>query len=93
MIAGRTAWSSAELARRQRVNILGRDVDVASPEDVILGKMIYFRDGASDKHLRDVAGILSISRSLVDLEYINKVADQLGLTEVWQLVLSRVSPL
>jgi len=28
---------------------------------VILGKMAYYREGGSEKHLRDIAGILKVS--------------------------------
>ena len=38
----------------------------AHPEDVILGKLLYYQEGGSDKHLRDIAGILAISSHLID---------------------------
>ncbi|RPJ03448.1 MAG: hypothetical protein EHM31_00745 [Candidatus Aminicenantes bacterium] len=38
-----------------------------TPEDVILKKMVFYRDGGSDKHLRDIAGILKISSDAIDL--------------------------
>jgi hypothetical protein len=36
----------------------GIRVHFVAPEDVILGKLIYYNEGGSDKHLRDIAGIL-----------------------------------
>jgi len=56
------AWGQSEISRRQRVQILP-DLEgyCARPEDVILGKMTYYREGGSEKHLRDIAGILKIS--------------------------------
>jgi len=29
--------------------------------------MVFYRDGGSDKHLRDIAGILKISSDAIDL--------------------------
>jgi hypothetical protein len=58
---------------------------VAAPEDVILGKLWYFQEGGSDKHLRDIAAMLEISDAEIDRQYIDQWAAQLGLTEPWQL--------
>jgi hypothetical protein len=55
----------------------------ASPEDVILKKLEYHRQGGSEKHLRDIAGILKISREGIDFSYIDEWASQLGLREIW----------
>ena len=38
----------------------------ASPEDDIIKKMEYYRDGMSEKQLRDIAGILRISGTEID---------------------------
>ena len=63
----------------------------ASPEDVILKKLQFYQIGQSDKHLRDIAGVLRISGATVDREYISKAASQLGVTQVWQLALDRAA--
>jgi len=53
-------------------------------------KLIYYQDGASDKHLRDIAGILKISKEHVDRDYVANFAAQFGLSEVWQAIVERV---
>lgn len=60
------------------------------PEDVILYKLIYYRDGASERHLRDVAGILRVSGSEIDLEYIDAWAGRLDLADIWSAVRRRL---
>lgn len=56
MIARGDAWGVEQLRRRVRLELLpGMRGFVASPEDVIIGKMVYYREGGSDKHLRDIA--------------------------------------
>jgi hypothetical protein len=85
MIAGRSEWASQQLARRRRVQF-APDVEgfVAAPEDVIIGKLVYYQDGGSEKHLRDIASILSQDEGDVDRRYIAEVANLLGLTTIWK---------
>lgn len=90
MIAGSNAWSMAQLQRCRSVNIFGdHEVSIAAPEDVILGKLVYYREGGSDKHLRDIAGILSVSGNLVDLAYTEDFAQQLGVVDTWHALLQK----
>ena len=57
MIARNDAWGQSQMARRGRKPILpDRQAFVAAPEDVIVGKLWYYHEGGSEKHLRDVAG-------------------------------------
>jgi hypothetical protein len=91
MIAGDNQLAAAQLQRAQRVALLAdREGAVAAPEDVILGKLLYFQVGGSDKHLRDIAGILKISGDFLDRDYVAKFAAQLGLSDAWQAILARV---
>lgn len=64
----------------------------AAPEDVILKKMEYYRDGGSDKHLRDIAGVLAVSGAEVDREYVTAWAERLELSEIWQRILGDLEP-
>lgn len=62
----------------------------ASPEDVILKKMEFYRDGGSDKHLRDIAGILRVSGDRVERAYVEEWASRLGVGEIWAAILERL---
>lgn len=85
------AWGRAHVARSRPVRILpDRDVMAASPEDVILGKLWYYSQGGGDRHLRDIGGILRITRSGVDRADVEKWAKELGLAELWEQVLAKV---
>ena len=46
------AWG---LARARRLEVEGQALVVAPPEYVILRKLEYYREGGSEKHLRDIA--------------------------------------
>ena len=59
------------------------DAYFASPEDVILKKMEFYHEGGSEKHLRDIAGMLKIRGEQVDRSYISEWAQKLGLEDVW----------
>ncbi|MBI4688933.1 MAG: hypothetical protein HY754_01465 [Nitrospirae bacterium] len=62
----------------------------AAPEDVIIKKMQYYKEGGSEKHLRDITGILKISGDEIDKDYIEEWAKRLGLVEIWDAVQKRV---
>jgi hypothetical protein len=84
--------SREELARRHRVQLIpGREGFAARPEDVIIGKMGYYAEGGSEKHLRDIAGMLKISGGEIDKAYILEWARRLKLLDVWQAAQDRIS--
>jgi len=63
-------------------------VTFASPEDVIIKKLEFFKEAGSDKHLRDIAGVLAVMGDEIDRVYIERWAGRLGLTDAWNLVTS-----
>jgi hypothetical protein len=89
MVSGQRAWVVEQLRRSRRVPLFPNlDVSFAAPEDVILGKLIYYRDGGSEKHLRDINGILDISGEIVDPKYVEEQAKLLGVDDLWQAILN-----
>jgi hypothetical protein len=91
MLVRRDDWGRAQLARRRRLTILPElNAYTASPEDVILGKLWYYREGGSEKHLRDIAAMLQVSGELIDKAYVADWARQLGLVDIWEAVLARL---
>ncbi len=79
-----TPFDDSRFKRLQRIYPAeSYQANFAAPEDVIIKKMEYYKAGGSEKHLRDIAGILKISREIVDWDYITKWAERLDLDEVW----------
>lgn len=79
------AHSVAEFGRRRRVAFLpGFEVFMASPEDVILKKLVYFQAGKSLKHIADIKGI--VAQTELDLPYLTRWVAVLDLQEAWALV-------
>jgi hypothetical protein len=87
MIAAPDAFNRSRFLRVRRLRPApDYDAAFASVEDVILKKMEYYREGGSEKHLRDIAGVLKVSGGAVDRGYIEEWAGRLGLEEVWQKI-------
>ena len=71
--------------RRQIVETAGGQIWVAPPEYVIIRKLEFYREGGSEKHLRDIRAMLAVTR--VERAFIEHETKQRGLLEQWQLCL------
>lgn len=66
-----TEFYSSEFSRRKKLEIApGVEVFIASPEDLILKKLDYYREGQSEKHLLDIRDMLVNVK--IDESYINR---------------------
>jgi hypothetical protein len=61
----------------RKFEVEGNTVWIAPPEYVIVRKLEYFREGGSEKHLRDIRGILKVAGAGIDMNLLEqKVAEQ-----------------
>lgn len=85
---------ASEIRRAQRIK-LGPDPSdsllVASAEDTILQKLIWYREGGciSDRQWRDVLGVLKIRGSNLDREYMFGWSTSLELSELLRRALAQ----
>lgn len=85
-------FDKSQFSRIKRIKALeDAEANFASPEDLIIKKMEYYREGSSEKHLRDITGILKISKEMIDHNYISLWAKRLGLEDIWQAIQKRIS--
>lgn len=49
-------------------------------------KLIYYQEGQSQKHLRDIAGVLRVQGGSIDQLYIAEWAQRLGVLDLWELI-------
>lgn len=80
--------------RFSRINNFKMDdvgVNFSSPEDVIIKKMEYYKMGGSEKHLRDIMGMIKISRELINFEYVETWVSKLYLEEIWEAIKARLN--
>ncbi len=87
-----TEYDAVQFSRRERHAMLeGLDAYFARPEDVILSKMLCFQEGGSERHVRDIIGILKVSGSEIGMAYIAEWPARLGLVEIWESVRRRAA--
>ena len=87
MIPADTVFNRLRFSRVKNVRPAGDyEAHFASAEDVILKKMEFFREGGSEKHLRDISGILKVSGERLDFDYIEDWAEATGLETIWRTI-------
>jgi hypothetical protein len=59
-------------------------ISFSSPEDVILMKLVYYKEGESSKHIDDIAKILATLGDKVDIQYVQKWAAKLNVIGEWK---------
>jgi hypothetical protein len=76
-------FSMEEMRRRQRGELFGATVAIATAEDAIVAKLEWAKLGDSERQLRDVAGVLAVRAATLDVAYIETWVTDLGLEEQW----------
>jgi hypothetical protein len=76
-------FSRQEFDRRILANLLGLQVWIVSPEDMVVAKLEWAARGGSDRQLADVAAILQVSGERLDLGYVERWVTALGLEAAW----------
>jgi hypothetical protein len=82
-MTGKDELHSWAMRNRRSYMIEGEPVWFAPPEYVVLRKLEYCREGGSDKHLRDIAGILIHSRDQVDFDELQSRIVSRNLSNEW----------
>jgi hypothetical protein len=91
IIATDSAFDRSRLARGVRLPAGANfEATFASPEDVILKKLEYFRLGGSEKHLRDIVGVVKVRADRLDRAYLADWITRLGLGAEWKLIEDRL---
>ncbi|MGE0547888.1 MAG: hypothetical protein AB7O24_02655 [Kofleriaceae bacterium] len=80
------AFSVEEFRRRHEAELLGVRVFVATVEDSIVAKLEWAKLGDSDRQLRDVEGMLAARAATMDVSYVERWVDELGLEAQWARV-------
>lgn len=78
-------FSETEFGRRQRVEINGIELFVASAEDTVLAKLEWRSASNSEQQFRDVVAVLATQP--VDLAYLRQWAAELGVAEAFSAAL------
>ena len=81
-------WAMLE---RRELKIGGEPVWVAPPEYVILRKLEYYREGGSDKHLKDIEAMVELSGDKIRLDQLKRMVEKHGLQKEWREVTDKLS--
>lgn len=90
-VSNRSPLLVEEMSRRQVVELGDppTPVGVCTAEDIIVQKLDWFEKGAriSERQWSDVVGVLKVQGSRLDLEYLRRWADELGVKGLLALAL------
>lgn len=81
-------YNRTAFERKQKKQLIREDPSteffIASAEDVILSKLEWYRlgDEASDRQWTDILKILAVQQNLVDRDYMQKWAAELGVSDL-----------
>ena len=93
-VLGTDALDREEMRRRQPRFVAGTRLVVATPEDIVLQKLIGFRKGGgvSDRQWRDVLGVLKVQAERLDWDYLNHWAESVNLSDLLQRARAESTP-
>ena len=82
--SGRDELNAWAFRNKRPAQFQGETLILAPPEYVIIRKLEYFREGGSEKHLRDIRGILNVSGEQLDRVALDEWIGRRGLAAEWQ---------
>jgi hypothetical protein len=80
-----------EFARRQFIEIGDLELAVASPEDIIIAKLLWAKAGQSERQLEDAAAVLRFQADTLERSYVERWVRRLQLEHEWSAVCARAA--
>ena len=85
-VTGRDDFNAWAFRNRNPVQFEGETLVLAPVEYVIVRKLEFFREGGSEKHLKDIQGILEVSGDRLDRGVLNEWVCRQGTEAQWKLL-------
>lgn len=82
-------FDRARFQRRRVTEIAGVDLSAATPEDVVIAKLLWSKLGESERQINDAAGVVRMQGEKLDVPYIESWVDALGLSDQWRVTRER----
>lgn len=83
-------FSVTEFSRRRTANVLGVQVALTSPEDLVIAKLEWSVLGDSELQRSDLAQLLESAGRTLDRDYVEHWIAELQLEPHWRAILDRV---
>lgn len=83
----------SEFNRRIKATLMGIDLWILTPEDVILSKLEWAKGSGSDLQYRDVFGVIKLQWDKLDWDYLQHWAKELGVEKNLESVMEEVRKL
>lgn len=75
-VLGDAPYDKMRLKRRKIARVDGQRVAFTGPEDLILSKLLWWRESGSDRHIADVESVIAMQKNL-DWRYLTQWAKKL----------------
>lgn len=80
-------FSRVQFDRRLRVDADGVEINLATAEDTILAKFLWYRITPSERQLADVKTVIMVGRERLDWDYLRAWAAKLGVDDLLSKVI------
>jgi hypothetical protein len=87
------SYNLAGFERRIKARVMGIELWIQSPEDVILSKLSWVKDTGSELQYRDVLGVVKLQWDKLDWDYIKHWAKELVVEEKLEAVIEETKKL
>lgn len=77
-------FDKSRFKRRKKVELLGKKMEMATPEDTILQKLVWYKMAPIEKHLVDAAFVYQIQKKSLDEKYLEFWIKKLKVEKYYQ---------
>jgi hypothetical protein len=85
---GRDDFNAWAFRHARKMDFKGETIVVAPPECVIVRKLEFYREGGSEKHLRDIRSMLKVSGEQINRADLDEWIKRQGVEAEWKEVAS-----
>lgn len=79
-------FDKKRFSRRKRVKLFSKYMEMATPEDTIIQKLIWYKSGGIEKHLIDAAFVLKIQGKNLNQKYLQEWIKKLSLGKYYKKI-------
>lgn len=83
---GRDDFNAWAFRHASKMDFKGETIAVAPPECVIVRKLEFYREGGSEKHLRDIRAMLRVSGEQINRAELSEWIQRRGVEAEWKKV-------